>query len=51
MMRQIFLVPVDADEVLKSAGDSCLLVHLQLGDIDHNIGFHDVARDEVLVTT
>ena len=49
VMREKFLVSVDADQVLERARESCFLMSLQLGQVDHEIGLDDRARDEVLV--
>ena len=46
-MRQKFFIAVDADQVLQSAGDTGLLMRLQLRQINHQVGFDDFPGDQV----
>ena len=50
MMRQVFLVPVDANQVLECSGDSCLLVGLQLWQVHHDIRVDHFTSDKILMT-
>src|SRR5205085_2650886 len=50
VVRQVFFIAVDADQVLERAGDAGLLVRLEFWKIDHNVGFEHFPGDEVLVT-
>ncbi len=49
VMRQPVLVGVDADEILEGAGEARLLVRLQLGQVDQDIGVHRRPAEQVLV--
>src|SRR5580658_9644251 len=49
MVRQIFFVAVDADEILESAGDSGFFVSLEFRQIDDDVGIDGGTRDEVLM--
>ncbi len=49
MMRQIFLVTVNPDNVFQRAGHAGFFVRLELRDIKHNIRIYHVPSDKVLV--
>ena len=50
-MRQIFLVAVNANQVLEGARDARFSVRLQFGEVDDNVGFDHFFGDQVLVDT
>ena len=51
MMWEIFLVAVNADQILERAGDAGLTVQFKLGQIDNHIRIDHLTRYQVLVNS
>ena len=51
MVREVFFVSIDADQVLESAGDARFLMSLEFRKVDNYIGIYYVSCDEVLMAS